>query len=144
MAGSASHGIGTSGIGHLGAPGANHSSSLLWTKTQQLPEELFRQLQSIYGDHFPLEARHHLAGWLEASFAGVDELDVAGGSNPAHEEHARVLVISLVQQLEQKAAETSDFLTKNKLEQIIENFRVSNFTELNILQIFIIINLLKT
>ena len=52
-------------------------------------------------------------------------MDVGGGSNPAHEEHARVLVISLLQQLEQKAAETSDFLTKNKLEQIIENFRVS-------------------
>ena len=83
-------------------------------------------MQSIYGDHFPLEARHHLAGWLEASFAGVDELEVGGGSNPAHEEHARVLVISLVQQLEQKAAESSDFLTKNKLEQIIENFRVSS------------------
>ena len=83
------------------------------------------QLQSIYGDHFPLEARHHLAGWIEASFAGAEELEVGGGSNPAHEEHARVLVISLVQQLEQKAAETSDFLTKNKLEQIIENFKVS-------------------
>ena len=51
---------------------------------------------------------------------------MGGGSNPAHEEHARVLVISLVQQLEQKAAETSDFLTKNKLEQIIENFKVSD------------------
>ena len=56
----------------------------------------------------------------------MDELEVGGGSNPAHEEHARVLVISLVQQLEQKAAESSDFLTKNKLEQIIENFRVSS------------------
>ena len=38
------------------------AQSLLWTKTQQLPEEAFRQLHSIYGDHFPLEARHHLAG----------------------------------------------------------------------------------
>ena len=85
----------------------------------------FPQLQTIYGDHFPLEARHHLAGWLEASFVGVEELEVGAGSNPVHEEHARVLVISLVQQLEQKAAETSDFLTKNKLEQIIENFKVS-------------------
>ena len=40
--------------------GANHA--ILWAKTQQLPEEAFRQLHSIYGDHFPLEARHHLAG----------------------------------------------------------------------------------
>ena len=41
---------------------ANHA--ILWAKTQQLPEEAFRQLHSIYGDHFPLEARHHLAGKL--------------------------------------------------------------------------------
>ena len=38
------------------------ASNLLWTKTQQLPEEAFRQLHSIYSDHFPIEARHHLAG----------------------------------------------------------------------------------
>ena len=38
------------------------ASTLLWTKTQQLPEEAFRQLHSIYSDHFPIEARHHLAG----------------------------------------------------------------------------------
>ena len=43
--GSTSHGIGTSSIGHHGAPGSNHSSSLLWTKTQQLPEEIFRQVR---------------------------------------------------------------------------------------------------
>ena len=41
---------------------AGTNGSLLWAKTQQLPEEAFRQLHSIYGDHFPLEARHHLAG----------------------------------------------------------------------------------
>ena len=44
VAGSGSHGIGPGGIGHHSAPGSNHSSSLLWTKTQQLPEELFRQV----------------------------------------------------------------------------------------------------
>ena len=44
---SASHGIGGGGIGHLSAPGSNHSSSLLWAKTQQLPEELFRQVDYV-------------------------------------------------------------------------------------------------
>ena len=48
VAGSASHGVGTSGIGLHGAPGANHSSSLLWTKTQQLPEEIFRQVSQLH------------------------------------------------------------------------------------------------
>ena len=44
------------------AGATGHSAGLLWNKTQQLPEEAFRQLHSIYGEHFPLEARHHLAG----------------------------------------------------------------------------------
>jgi len=34
------------------------------------------------------------------------------------------LVIALVQQLEAKAAEADDFLTKTKLDQIVENFKV--------------------
>ena len=62
----------TGAVGHAGAaqaPAAStataasaNGATLLWAKTQQLPEEAFRQLHSIYGDHFPLEARHHLAG----------------------------------------------------------------------------------
>ena len=59
---------------------------------------------------------------MEASFQ--EELDTG---NPRHEEHARVLVIELVQQLEAKAAEADDFLTKNKLDQIVENFKVRIF-----------------
>ena len=44
---SVSHSIGGGGIGHLSGPGSNHSSSLLWAKTQQLPEELFRQVDYV-------------------------------------------------------------------------------------------------
>ena len=49
----------------LNDPGAD----LLWAKSQQLPEDVFRHLQTIYGDHFPIEARHHLAGniWTKTS-----------------------------------------------------------------------------
>ena len=57
--------------------------------------------------------------WLEASFQ--DELDPG---NAQHEEHARNLVLALVQQLETKALESGDFLTKNKLEEIISNMKV--------------------
>lgn len=39
-----------------------NGTDLLWAKSQQLPEDVFRHLQTIYGDHFPIEARHHLAG----------------------------------------------------------------------------------
>ena len=59
--------------------------------------------------------------WLEASFQ--DELDPG---NTQHEEHARNLVVTLMQQLEAKALESGDFLTKNKLEEIISTLKVRN------------------
>ena len=74
MSGNGIPGPAHSAVGAEGAAGAEvsnqgqstgatgHSAGLLWNKTQQLPEEAFRQLHSIYGEHFPLEARHHLAG----------------------------------------------------------------------------------
>ena len=60
-----------------------------------------------------------VSAWLEASFQ--DELDPG---NVQHEEHARNLVVQLVQQLESKAVESGDFLTKNKLEEIISSIKV--------------------
>ena len=51
----------------------------------------------LSGDHFPLEARHHLAPWLDQNFS--TDLDLA---NPQHEEHAQRLVMELVAQLESK------------------------------------------
>ena len=57
--------------------------------------------------------------WLEASFQ--EELD---SGNPQHEEHARNLIIAMIQQLETKAAESTDFLTKTKLEEIISSIKV--------------------
>ena len=56
---------------------------------------------------------------MEASFQ--DELDPG---NTQHEEHARNLVVTLMQQLEAKALESGDFLTKNKLEEIISTLKV--------------------
>jgi hypothetical protein len=37
-----------------------------------------------------------------------------------------------VQQLETKAAEADDFLTKNKLDQIVENFKVRHISSFKI------------
>ena len=44
VAASVPHGVGTGSIAHHSGSAVNHSSSLLWTKTQQLPEEVFRQV----------------------------------------------------------------------------------------------------
>lgn len=131
--------------GHLQHASPDLHGGVQWTK--HLSADVGRQLHAIYGDHFPLEVsefshhhRHHcvmneclffflskvrqvLAGWLEATFTGPEELDPVG--NPHHEEHARVLVGSLVQQLQMKANEATDFALKAKLEQIVEHFKVS-------------------
>jgi len=37
----------------------------LWTKAQQLQGEALRQVQAVYGEHFPIEVRHFLAPWIE-------------------------------------------------------------------------------
>lgn len=106
---------------HQGHPGHQEHHQLS-------SSDVSRQLQSIYGEHFPIEVRHVLSGWLEHTFS--EDLDTA--ANPQHEEHARALVVSLVQQLEAKAAaETSDFVLKSKLDQIIDNFKVREHRELN-------------
>ena len=55
-------GPGQASVGPAAGVASTGANTLLWAKTQQLPEEAFRQLHSIYGDHFPIEARHHLAG----------------------------------------------------------------------------------
>ena len=61
-------GPGQASVGPAAGVASTGANTLLWAKTQQLPEEAFRQLHSIYGDHFPIEARHHLAG-KSSSFA---------------------------------------------------------------------------
>ena len=116
---------GSSGAGNNGSSSniaAAATSPLLWARSQKLPEEFFRQLHQIYGEHFPLEARHHLAGWLEASFIDSEEFDQ---SNPTHVEHARHLVMTLIQQLEEKARESNDFLLKTTFHNIVDSFKVS-------------------
>ena len=57
----------------------------------------YKYFIQLSGDHFPLEARHHLAPWLDQNF--TTDLDLA---NPQHEEHAQRLVLELVAQLESK------------------------------------------
>ena len=77
-----------------------------------------------YGDSPVYDVFWSISAWLEASFQ--DELDPG---NAQHEEHARNLVVTLVQQLEAKALESGDFLTKNKLEEIISNIKVRKNTD---------------
>lgn len=41
------------------------STMSLWNRAQQLPADDLRRVQGIYGEQFPIEVRHYLAGWIE-------------------------------------------------------------------------------
>ncbi|XP_076677869.1 signal transducer and transcription activator Stat92E isoform X2 [Andrena cerasifolii] len=93
----------------------------LWAKAQQLPQDALQQVRSVYGEHFPIEVRHFLSSWIEEKMWTDVEPE-----NPQHEQYIANLVISLIQELESKAASlnTDDmFLTKLKLMEAAKNFR---------------------
>uniref|UniRef100_T1JJU0 Signal transducer and activator of transcription n=1 Tax=Strigamia maritima TaxID=126957 RepID=T1JJU0_STRMM len=97
------------------------SEMSLWTKAQQLQGDALRQVQAVYGDHFPIEVRHFLAPWIEEkTWQNIDP------DNPAHEGYAAGLVASLIQELEAKAQQMNSaefFLMKLKLSETANMFR---------------------
>jgi len=93
----------------------------LWTKSQQLQGEALRQVQTVYGDHFPIEVRHFLAPWIESKI--MNDIDP---DNPQHEQYSASVVTALIQELENKALTLTNeefFLTKIKLQEAAEMFR---------------------
>ena len=42
--------------------------SSLWNQTQSLSNDYFKQVEHVYGDHFPIEVRFQLATWIEENF----------------------------------------------------------------------------
>jgi hypothetical protein len=38
----------------------------LWEKTQKLPPEYLKEIQTIYATAFPIEVRHYFAEWIES------------------------------------------------------------------------------
>ncbi|XP_013779006.1 signal transducer and activator of transcription 5B-like isoform X1 [Limulus polyphemus] len=90
-----------------------------WAKLQQLQGEALKQVQNVYGDHFPLEVRFVLAQWIEDK--PWSELDP---DNPNHENYAARLAVSLIQELEKKASsEDLNFIMKLKLDEAAVYFR---------------------
>lgn len=98
----------------------------LWTKAQQLTGDALQQVRAVYGEHFPIEVRHFLAGWIEEKM--WQDIDP---NNPAHEPYINELVRSMIQELENKANNMNTeelFLTRLKLSEAANMFRVSNTT----------------
>jgi signal transducer and activator of transcription 5B len=95
----------------------------LWTKAQQLTGDSLQQVRAVYGEHFPIEVRHFLAGWIEEKMWQDIDPD-----NPAHEPYVNELVRSMIQELENKANNMNTeelFLTRLKLSEAANMFRVS-------------------
>lgn len=38
----------------------------VWIQAQQLQGDALHQMQSLYGQHFPIEVRHYLSQWIES------------------------------------------------------------------------------
>uniref|UniRef100_A0A6Q2X3Z5 Signal transducer and activator of transcription n=1 Tax=Esox lucius TaxID=8010 RepID=A0A6Q2X3Z5_ESOLU len=85
----------------------------VWIQAQQLQGDALHQMQSLYGQHFPIEVRHYLAQWIEGQLWDSVELE-----NPQEELKAKRLLDSLVQELQKKAEHQvgeDGFLLKIKL-----------------------------
>uniref|UniRef100_I3M8F2 Signal transducer and activator of transcription n=1 Tax=Ictidomys tridecemlineatus TaxID=43179 RepID=I3M8F2_ICTTR len=84
-----------------------------WIQAQQLQGDALRQMQVLYGQHFPIEVRHYLAQWIESQPWDAIDLD-----NPQDRAQAAQLLEGLVQELQKKAEHQvgeDGFLLKIKL-----------------------------
>ncbi|KPP68165.1 signal transducer and activator of transcription 5B-like, partial [Scleropages formosus] len=95
-------------------PGASMVLKMsVWIQAQQLQGEALHQMQSLYGQHFPIEVRHYLSQWIEAQL--WDSVDL---ENPQEEFKAKRMLDSLIQELQKKVEHQvgeDGFLLKIKL-----------------------------
>nr|XP_061838118.1 inactive phospholipase C-like protein 2 [Nerophis lumbriciformis] len=85
----------------------------VWIQAQQLQGDALHQMQSLYGQHFPIEVRHYLSQWIEGQL--WDNIDL---ENPQEEFKAKRLLEGLIQELQNKAEHQvgeDGFLLKIKL-----------------------------
>ena len=94
----------------------------LWEKTQKLPPEYLKEIQTIYATAFPIEVRHYFAEWIESQpWSQIDE------NNIQHQGYAVDLLSSLLQQIQQKSDQLPNsgdfFVLKLGFQKIIDQFR---------------------
>uniref|UniRef100_A0A673BF32 Signal transducer and activator of transcription n=1 Tax=Sphaeramia orbicularis TaxID=375764 RepID=A0A673BF32_9TELE len=85
----------------------------VWIQAQQLQGDALHQMQSLYGQHFPIEVRHYLSQWIEGQLWDAIDLE-----NPQEEFKAKRLLDCLIQELQNKAEHQvgeDGFLLKIKL-----------------------------
>lgn len=96
----------------------------LWAKTQNLPPDYMREVQTLYSttSPFPIEVRHYFAEWIESQpWNQIDE------NNPEHTGYAITLLSQLIEKLQCKANDfpTSGdfFLLKLRFQNLSEEFK---------------------
>ncbi|NWJ03355.1 STA5B protein, partial [Crypturellus undulatus] len=95
----------------------------VWIQAQQLQGEALRQMQALYGQHFPIEVRHYLSQWIESQPWDSIDLD-----NPQENVKATQLLEGLIQELQKKADHQvgeDGFLLKIKLGHYATQLQVS-------------------
>ncbi|NXM74495.1 STA5B protein, partial [Serilophus lunatus] len=95
----------------------------VWIQAQQLQGEALRQMQALYGQHFPIEVRHYLSQWIESQAWDSIDLD-----NPQENVKATQLLEGLIQELQKKADHQvgeDGFLLKIKLGHYATQLQVS-------------------
>ncbi|XP_050693053.1 signal transducer and activator of transcription 5B-like isoform X3 [Eriocheir sinensis] len=96
----------------------------LWNRAQQLPPDALRQVQNVYGEQFPIEVRHYLAGWIEDKMHQWNEIDP---ENVSHSQYAHTLITQLIQELENKALNYGSnedlFLVRIRLDEAANMFK---------------------
>uniref|UniRef100_A0A8C9TZR4 Signal transducer and activator of transcription n=1 Tax=Scleropages formosus TaxID=113540 RepID=A0A8C9TZR4_SCLFO len=95
----------------------------VWIQAQQLQGDALHQMQSLYGQHFPIEVRHYLSHWIESQL--WDSIDL---ENPQEEFKAKRLLDSLIQELQKKAEHQvgeDGFLLKIKLGHYASQLKIT-------------------
>lgn len=128
----------------------------VWIQAQQLQGDALHQMQSLYGQHFPIEVRHYLSQWIESQLWYVTSLnfnypcyfaicgihlcyygfvcvfsfrDAIDLENPQEEIKAKRLLDSLIQELQKKAEHQvgeDGFLLKIKLGHYASQLKVTH------------------
>jgi len=98
--------------------------SSLCDQTRKLPKDLFKQVEQVYGDHFPLEVRFELAHWIEREFAHpieVKQEDI--DSQKLAAQTAQQLLVQLDIKADSIPSDPDKFLQKQKLNEISNSLK---------------------
>uniref|UniRef100_A0A0P4VTF2 Signal transducer and activator of transcription n=2 Tax=Scylla olivacea TaxID=85551 RepID=A0A0P4VTF2_SCYOL len=116
----------------------------LWNRAQQLPPDALREVQNVYGEQFPIEVRHYLAGWIEDKMHQWNEIDP---ENVSHSQYAHSLVSQLIQEIENKALNYGSnedlFLVRIRLDEAANMFKTRYLNSNPLVLVGIIQNCLK-